>query len=44
MGSFENQKFHLAGGFEGFPSILTLSESNLKNDFGKSLDVSRKYA
>jgi len=44
VGSFENEKCHLGGGFEGFASIFTLNESNLRNDLSKSLDVSRKYA
>jgi hypothetical protein len=44
VGSFENEKCHLARGFEGFAFVLTLSESNLRNDLSKSLDVYGKYA
>ncbi len=43
MGSFENEKYHLVGGFEGFAFVFTLGESNLRNDLSKSLDVSGKY-
>jgi hypothetical protein len=31
-------------GFKGFAFVFTLSESNLKNDLSKSLDVFGKYA
>ncbi len=41
--SFENDKCHVAWVFEGFASIFTLGERNLRNDFNKSLDVSGKY-
>jgi hypothetical protein len=44
VGSFENEKGHLVGWFEGFSFVLTLSESNLRIDLSKSLDVFRKYA
>jgi hypothetical protein len=44
VGSFEDEKCHIVGGFEGFASVFTLGENNLRNDLSKSLNVFRKYA